>query len=118
MGKNFTFEEMNMTLEMVRDWNIEENWESIRSLNGFCSKIITEHDNSFLVQAVYDVMGAIENYIDDFSSVFEDKESDYETLMYYLIAMFKYNRDYDNKNEPIQIFKTAWFYTTNALFGE
>lgn len=112
MKKTFTFEEMNMTLEMIRDWNTEENWERVRS------KIITERDNSFLVQAVYDVMGAIEAYINDFSSVLEGEESDYEDLMLYINAMSEYNQDYDNKNEPIQIFKTAWFYTTNALFGE
>lgn len=112
MEKKFTFEEMGMTLEMIRDWNTTSNWESIRS------KIITERDNRFLVQAVYDVMGAIEAYIDDFSSVLEGEESDYEDLMLYMDTMFKYNQDYDNKNEPIQIFKTAWFYTTNTLFGE
>ena len=112
MEKKFTFEEMGMTLEMISDWNTTSNWESIRS------KIITERDNSFLVQAVYDVMGAIEAYIDDFSSVLEGEESDYEDLMLYINAMSEYNQDYDNKNEPIQIFKTAWFYTTNTLFGE
>lgn len=112
MGKNFTFEEMNMTLEMIRDWNTEENWESVRS------KIISSRDNRFLVQAVYDVIGAIEAYIDDFSSVMEGRESNYEDLMLYMDAMLVYDQDYDNKNEPIQIFKTAWFYTTNTLFGE
>ena len=39
MEKKFTFEEMGMTLEMIRDWNTTSNWESIRS------KIITERDN-------------------------------------------------------------------------
>ena len=112
MEKKFTFEEMGMTLEMIRDWNTTSNWESIRS------KIITERDNSFLVQAVYDIIGTIEAYIDDFSSVLEGEESDYEDLMLYINTMFEYNQDYDNKNEPIQIFKTAWFYTTNTLFGE
>ena len=112
MGKNFTFEEMGMTLEMIRDWNTTSNWESIRS------KIITERDNRFLVQAVYDIIGTIEAYIDDFSSVLEGEESDYEDLMLYINTMSEYNQDYDNKNEPIQIFKTAWFYTTNTLFGE
>ena len=112
MEKKFTFEEMGMTLEMIREWNTTSNWESIRS------KIITERDNRFLVQAVYDIIGTIEAYIDDFSSVLEDEESDYEDLMLYINAMSEYNQDYDNKNEPIQIFKTAWFYTTNTLFGE
>ena len=112
MVKTFTFEEMGMTLEMIRDWNTISNWESIRS------KIITERDNLFLVEAVYEVTDVIDAYISDSIHAFGNKESDYEDLMMYLRSLFRYNLDYTNVNEPIQIFKTAWFYTTNTLFGE
>lgn len=121
MEKNtFTFEEMRMLIELVREWNTEENWANVNT--NFRKN---DDSNKDLKNIVMMVLDYIEEYFDEHYDDcgqwvgWSEEDDQPEVATYDDLTMYLNNVEYVGyEHYDIQriqyIFNGAWVYATKS----